>query len=295
MGWQGGALLSYRWKFQSTTRPFPRMAPHISAFPKLHPFPGFSTGGVFSVAEGVTAAVSEMGAPGQRAFVPGGWSLASAGCNSLLSPPQIKMLSDRKRELELRLSATLQENDLLQGTVEELQDRVLVLERQGHDKDLQVLRGRTEAALSCPAGRRGWEAAPPPPPGRPCVPSPPGLVVVLASLRGLGWLCSEEMHRHPQGMLPFCAEPLAPEQCHRVLSGPRSGLGPSKWECRSASGWRPGLSEGAWVLAHALCCCSPGPVDAVGRNQEAAHRTQQDLHPAPCFCQLWEKARLTPW
>lgn len=49
------------------------------------------------------------------------------------------MLSDRKRELELRLSATLEENDLLQGTVEELQDRVLILERQGHDKDLQVL------------------------------------------------------------------------------------------------------------------------------------------------------------
>lgn len=55
------------------------------------------------------------------------------------SPPfQIKMLSDRKRELEHRLSATLEENDLLQGTVEELQDRVLILERQGHDKDLQV-------------------------------------------------------------------------------------------------------------------------------------------------------------
>lgn len=49
------------------------------------------------------------------------------------------MLSDRKRELEHRLSTTLEENDLLQGTVEELQDRVLILERQGHDKDLQVL------------------------------------------------------------------------------------------------------------------------------------------------------------
>lgn len=48
------------------------------------------------------------------------------------------MLSDRKRELEHRLSATLEENDLLQGTVEELQDRVLILERQGQDKDLQV-------------------------------------------------------------------------------------------------------------------------------------------------------------
>ncbi|XP_036305075.1 BICD family-like cargo adapter 1 isoform X4 [Pipistrellus kuhlii] len=65
---------------------------------------------------------------------------------------RIKMLSDRKRELELRLSATLQENDLLQGTVEELQDRVLVLERQGHDKDLQLHQSQLElqeVRLSC--------------------------------------------------------------------------------------------------------------------------------------------------
>lgn len=48
------------------------------------------------------------------------------------------MLTDRKRELEHRLSAMMEENDLLQGTVEELQDRVLILERQSHDKDLQV-------------------------------------------------------------------------------------------------------------------------------------------------------------
>ena len=67
------------------------------------------------------------------------------------------MLSDRKRELEHRLSATLEENDLLQGTVEELQDRVLILERQGHDKDLQVPGQRScsvglepdKRALSC--------------------------------------------------------------------------------------------------------------------------------------------------
>ncbi|XP_053444171.1 BICD family-like cargo adapter 1 isoform X1 [Nycticebus coucang] len=56
----------------------------------------------------------------------------------------IKMLSDRKRELEHRLSATLEENDLLQGTVEELQDRVLILERQGHDKDLQLHQSQLE-------------------------------------------------------------------------------------------------------------------------------------------------------
>nr|XP_058896525.1 BICD family-like cargo adapter 1 isoform X3 [Kogia breviceps] len=56
----------------------------------------------------------------------------------------IKMLSDRKRELEHRLSATLEENDLLHGAVEELQDRVLILERQGHDKDLQLHQSQLE-------------------------------------------------------------------------------------------------------------------------------------------------------
>ncbi|XP_044929650.1 BICD family-like cargo adapter 1 isoform X5 [Mustela putorius furo] len=60
---------------------------------------------------------------------------------------RIKMLSDRKRELEHRLSATLEENDLLQGTVEELQDRVLILERQGHDKDLQAPTNLVSLAL----------------------------------------------------------------------------------------------------------------------------------------------------
>nr|XP_003419311.1 LOW QUALITY PROTEIN: BICD family-like cargo adapter 1 [Loxodonta africana] len=65
---------------------------------------------------------------------------------------EIKMLSDRKRELEHRLSATLEENDLLQGTVEELQDRVLILERQSHDKDLQLHQSQLElqeVRLSC--------------------------------------------------------------------------------------------------------------------------------------------------
>lgn len=51
---------------------------------------------------------------------------------------QIKMLRDRKQDLERRLSAMMEENNLLQGTVEELQDRVLILERQSHEKDLQV-------------------------------------------------------------------------------------------------------------------------------------------------------------
>lgn len=62
------------------------------------------------------------------------------GPTPALIPLQIKMLTDRKRELEHRLSAMMEENDLLQGTVEELQDRVLILERQSHDKDLQVRR-----------------------------------------------------------------------------------------------------------------------------------------------------------
>ena len=62
------------------------------------------------------------------------------GTTPPLFPLQIKMLTDRKRELEHRLSAMMEENDLLQGTVEELQDRVLILERQSHDKDLQVRR-----------------------------------------------------------------------------------------------------------------------------------------------------------
>lgn len=66
------------------------------------------------------------------------WSLESL--TGPLFALQIKMLTDRKRELEHRLSAMMEENDLLQGTVEELQDRVLILERQSHDKDLQVRR-----------------------------------------------------------------------------------------------------------------------------------------------------------
>ncbi|XP_024053163.2 BICD family-like cargo adapter 1 [Terrapene carolina triunguis] len=65
---------------------------------------------------------------------------------------EIKMLTDRKRELECRLSAMMEENDLLQGTVEELQERVLVLERQSHDKDLQLYQSQLElqeVRLSC--------------------------------------------------------------------------------------------------------------------------------------------------
>nr|XP_056715540.1 BICD family-like cargo adapter 1 isoform X1 [Euleptes europaea] len=57
---------------------------------------------------------------------------------------EIKMLTDRKHELERRLSATMEENNLLQGTVEELQDRVLILERQSHEKDMQLHQSQME-------------------------------------------------------------------------------------------------------------------------------------------------------
>ncbi|XP_060641387.2 BICD family-like cargo adapter 1 [Anolis sagrei] len=57
---------------------------------------------------------------------------------------EIKMLTDRKHELERRLSAVMEENNLLQGTVEELQDRVLILERQSHEKDVQLHQSQLE-------------------------------------------------------------------------------------------------------------------------------------------------------
>lgn len=41
-------------------------------------------------------------------------------------------------ELEHRVHAMLEENELLQNTVDELRERTLVLERQCHEKDLQV-------------------------------------------------------------------------------------------------------------------------------------------------------------
>lgn len=48
------------------------------------------------------------------------------------------MLSERKMELERRVHAALEENELLQNTVDDLRERTLVLERQCHEKDLQV-------------------------------------------------------------------------------------------------------------------------------------------------------------
>ena len=48
------------------------------------------------------------------------------------------MLSERKRELERRVNAVLEENELLQNTVDDLRERTLVLEKHHHEKDLQV-------------------------------------------------------------------------------------------------------------------------------------------------------------
>ncbi len=41
-------------------------------------------------------------------------------------------------ELERRVHAMLEENELLQSTMDDLRERTLVLERQCHEKDLQV-------------------------------------------------------------------------------------------------------------------------------------------------------------
>lgn len=43
-------------------------------------------------------------------------------------------------ELERRVHAMLEENELLQNTVDELREKTLVMEKQCHEKDLQVLR-----------------------------------------------------------------------------------------------------------------------------------------------------------
>lgn len=51
---------------------------------------------------------------------------------------QIKMLSERKQELERRVNVMLEENEQLQHTVDDLRERTLVLEKQCHEKDLQV-------------------------------------------------------------------------------------------------------------------------------------------------------------
>ncbi|XP_037634153.1 BICD family-like cargo adapter 1 isoform X2 [Sebastes umbrosus] len=57
---------------------------------------------------------------------------------------EIKMLSERKVELERRVHAMLEENELLQNTVDDLRERTLMLERQSHQKDLQLRQSQLE-------------------------------------------------------------------------------------------------------------------------------------------------------
>ncbi|XP_028852527.1 BICD family-like cargo adapter 1 isoform X2 [Denticeps clupeoides] len=57
---------------------------------------------------------------------------------------EIKMLSERKRELERRVSAMMEETEQLQNTVEDLRERTLLLERQCHEKDLQLRQSQLE-------------------------------------------------------------------------------------------------------------------------------------------------------
>ncbi|XP_008415494.1 BICD family-like cargo adapter 1 isoform X2 [Poecilia reticulata] len=57
---------------------------------------------------------------------------------------EIKMLSERKMELERRVTAMIEENELLQNTVDDLRERTLVLEKQCHEKDLQLRQSQLE-------------------------------------------------------------------------------------------------------------------------------------------------------
>ncbi|XP_058640695.1 BICD family-like cargo adapter 1 isoform X2 [Onychostoma macrolepis] len=57
---------------------------------------------------------------------------------------EIKMLSERKQELERRVNAMLEENEQLQHTVDDLRERTLVLEKQCHEKDLQLRQSQLE-------------------------------------------------------------------------------------------------------------------------------------------------------
>lgn len=51
-------------------------------------------------------------------------------------------------ELERRVNAMLEENELMQNTVDDLRERTLVLEKQYHAKDLQVQRREGRTVLS---------------------------------------------------------------------------------------------------------------------------------------------------
>uniref|UniRef100_A0A8C5NFX4 Bicaudal D-related protein 1 n=1 Tax=Gouania willdenowi TaxID=441366 RepID=A0A8C5NFX4_GOUWI len=57
---------------------------------------------------------------------------------------EIRMLSERKMELEHRVHTVLEENELLQNTVDNLREQTLVLEKQCHEKDLQLRQNQLE-------------------------------------------------------------------------------------------------------------------------------------------------------
>ncbi|XP_047655971.1 BICD family-like cargo adapter 1 isoform X2 [Tachysurus fulvidraco] len=57
---------------------------------------------------------------------------------------EIKMLSERKQELERCLNTLHEENEQLQSTVDNLKDRTLVLEKLCQEKDLQLQQSRLE-------------------------------------------------------------------------------------------------------------------------------------------------------
>uniref|UniRef100_H3D1L5 BICD family like cargo adaptor 1 n=1 Tax=Tetraodon nigroviridis TaxID=99883 RepID=H3D1L5_TETNG len=57
---------------------------------------------------------------------------------------EITMLSERKVELEHRVHAIMEENELLQNTVEDLREKTMLLERQWKEKDLQLRQSQLE-------------------------------------------------------------------------------------------------------------------------------------------------------
>ncbi|XP_065104349.1 BICD family-like cargo adapter 1 [Paramisgurnus dabryanus] len=57
---------------------------------------------------------------------------------------EIKMLSERKLELEQRVNAILQENEQLQHAADELRERAMMMERQCQEKDLQLQQNQSE-------------------------------------------------------------------------------------------------------------------------------------------------------
>ncbi|XP_051524292.1 BICD family-like cargo adapter 1 [Myxocyprinus asiaticus] len=57
---------------------------------------------------------------------------------------EIKTLSEHKQELERRVNAVLEENEQLQSTVDDLRERTLVLEKQCHEKNLQLRQSQLE-------------------------------------------------------------------------------------------------------------------------------------------------------